>query len=224
MFLGSGSSTGCPRPRCLLPQPLPTTTPDPRCSTSLKANEGDPRNNKDYRGNPSLLIGYRPTATTCTETTCTTNTNTDNATVVIDAGKTFREHFIRWAPSLKSPRSISKVDAIVLTHEHMDAYGGLDDLRGVQEHKVTLPIHLSPHTLAAVSRTFPYLIPKPLKPGEVKRHVASVDFKPFSKFQPFKVNDLSITPLPVVHGEDCTCYGFAFGTKEKVLYLSDISR
>lgn len=214
MFLGSGSSTGCPKPRCL----LQTAHPSPYCSTSLKANAGDPRNNKDYRGNPSLLIGHRPTSTSNSSST------PPSSNVVIDVGKTFREHFIRWAPQHNNtPYSIPSIDAVVLTHEHMDAYGGLDDLRGVQEHKQTLPIHLSNHTMTAVKRTYPYLIPRPPSPGEVKRHVASVDFKLFKPFSPFKVNDLSITPLPVIHGEDCTCFGFSFGTKEKVLYLSDIS-
>jgi hypothetical protein len=36
---------------------------------------------------------------------------------------------------------------------------------------------------------------------------------------------LDVKVLPVVHGEDCTCLGFAFGSPgNRVVYLSDLSR
>ena len=167
-----------------------------QCKGSRIANEGDPRNNKNYRGNPSILIGYRPPSST-------SSVSASSANIIVDVGKTFREHFIRWIPSLPPPYSVPSVDAIVLTHEHMDAYGGLDDLRGVQHYGVTMPVHLSAKTLNVVKGTFPYLFPKPPAPGEVKRHVASIEFNEFAPFKPFNVKGFEITPLPVIHGEDC---------------------
>jgi len=110
----------------------------------------------------------------------------------------------------------------------MDAYGGLDDIRGVQVKNCgSMPIHAGMKTLEVAKRTFPYLFPRPPTPGEIPRHVASINFIPFQPFVPFrpgKGEGLEIIPLPFVHGEDCTCYGFAFGEKDRVLYISDVSR
>jgi len=121
------------------------------------------------------------------------------------------------------------VDALILTHEHMDAFGGLDDVRGMQARSADglapMPVYLNHCTFNVVKKTFPYLIPKPVDPNAEVRMVAALDFiniKPFSPFSP--APNLSITPLPLVHGEDCVCLGFAFGSAQSVLYLSDLSR
>ena len=45
-------------------------------------------------------------------------------------GKTFRETAIRWILERGIDGSI---DAILLTHEHVDAVAGLDDVRGIQK-------------------------------------------------------------------------------------------
>jgi hypothetical protein len=76
VFLGTGGSSGTPHLHCLL------ATRDTRskgdkyqpCETCRLALEGDPRHNKNYRGNPSLLIRHR-----------TPNNRIEN--VLIDAGK-----------------------------------------------------------------------------------------------------------------------------------------
>jgi phosphoribosyl 1,2-cyclic phosphodiesterase len=174
IFLGTGSSTGCPKPICtltyaeamrkkspreLLSSSLPLTLPSSsspssyshnkeasismsssidsssdliaerlrsnQCHVSNRAIQGDPKNNKDYRNNPCLLIHH--------------HTNSDNdesddpsagyRNIIIDVGKTFRETALRWLPHY----GITSLDAIVLTHHHMDAAAGLDDVRGFQK-------------------------------------------------------------------------------------------
>ena len=230
-FLGTGSSTGCPKPGCTYKKYEQVQRRKSRreeagnftpCEVSRMALQGDPRHNKNYRGNPSILVQYK-------------GSGDESSNFVVDCGKTFREHFIRWAPSI----NLGGVAAVLLTHEHMDAYGGLDDLRGIQEKGgPSMPVYLSNVTLERVRRTFSYLVQpsqdeKEAEAGKaastadvpaVKRHVASLSFRTFQDFSPLLVGNLRIYPLPVVHGEDCTCYGFAFGEKDKVLYLSDISR
>ena len=201
-FLGTGSSTGCPRSSCLYSN---SSIPDDHCRISKLAVSGDPLTNPNYRNNPSLLIHY-------------SKEGKSSLNIVIDAGKTFRESLTRWLPSLQIP----SVDAIVLTHEHMDAFGGMDDIRGMQAWRgggkgaKMMPVYANGKTLAVVKQTFPYLWPgadeKPCcegsAPGAVpvqkeQRHVASIDFRAVSPFKPFSVEEggLSITPLPVVHGE-----------------------
>jgi phosphoribosyl 1,2-cyclic phosphodiesterase len=249
IFLGSGSSTGCPRPLCPLlfskstgrndhsffESPESTSllqTLRQHCRTSILASLGHPVDNKDYRNNPSLLISVLDKATNVRKN------------VIIDVGKTFREGALRWLPR----NNIRSVDAIVLTHEHMDAAGGLDDVRGFQlfvydqqsraSHQQPMPLFLSNICLPRLQDQFPWLLPKPIVGKEtsatkdsegpaIVRHVASFDVNVFRPFHPFSpVPGLSITPLPVMHGEDLVSFGFAFtiGGRLNVVYLSDISR
>lgn len=204
------------------------------CRTSNLAGRGNPVDNKDYRNNPSLLISVLDKATNVRKN------------VIIDVGKTFREGALRWLPKYH----IRSVDAIILTHEHMDAAGGLDDVRGFQKYhsdkkartdkQPPMPLFLSNICLPCLQDQFPWLLPKPksnignegiqernLNKPVVVRHVASFDVTIFQPFQPFEpVPGLSVTPLPVMHGEDLVSYGFAFtiGGTMNVVYLSDISR
>ena len=267
-FLGSGSSTCCPRPLCAMLLNS-NSADDPRqegrreaaaaddadddklkellratyCRTSVHAMSGDnPRYNRDYRNNPSLLI-----------------TTSQNKNIVIDVGKTFREGALRWFP----PLDVRSIDAIVLTHEHMDAAAGLDDVRGFQHfaggaagirkaveegrypQPISVPLYASRRCLSELAHQFPWLIPKKYIVGSgsgnseaeseyrqpqdgkpvVKRHVASFDVHVFESCEPFTVEGIRITPLPIMHGEDLISFGFAFTVGAlNVVYLSDISR
>jgi hypothetical protein len=107
VFLGTGSSTGCPKPLCaLLFQEHAKSSPEQQefadiCEVSNLAIKGDPKQNKDYRNNPSLLINHYEKG--------------ESKNIVIDVGKTFREGALRWMPV----HDIDSLDAIVLTHHHM---------------------------------------------------------------------------------------------------------
>jgi len=156
LFLGSGSSTGCPKPICslLFPPPSPSSSPSSssssflenlqkdlitKCNVSRIASIGNPLYNKNYRNNPSLLISHKNDIDISSDSRTRTRTGDDEEeketveessykNVIIDVGKTFREGALRWMPH----HSIYNIDAIVLTHEHADAVLGLDDLRGFQ--------------------------------------------------------------------------------------------
>ena len=107
IFLGTGSSTGCPKPICALKfqnRSLPVAQssddkpakkimedslivkPDPRsCQISYRALAGgDPKANRDYRNNPSLLIHHYD------------EHNNRYKNIIIDVGKTFRETALRY--------------------------------------------------------------------------------------------------------------------------------
>lgn len=134
------------------------------CIVSSLATRGDPRFNKDYRGNPSLMIIHQNNDTGREELSddgivhikAAQKGKSHRKTVVIDVGKTFTENALRWMPS----HGLTTIDAVVLSHEHMEwvicngflflfalnpfltivvcfrycysAIGGLDDLRGFQ--------------------------------------------------------------------------------------------
>ena len=299
LFLGSGSSTGCPKPLCSLlfpPSFMSNHTSESstltklqneighKCKVSNIASIGNPIHNKNYRNNPSLLISHANDYQQHEQKEQPSN-DIEYKNVIIDVGKTFRETALRWMPL----HSIYNVDAIVLTHEHADAMLGLDDLRGFQkrphmykksnnqknpsgkdkeQHSSLplfrpLPIYLSNECFQRVKQQFDYLVPKHLRSDNesneskncfcddpnrnqkpiVKRAVASLDYKIIEHFEPFDAAGLKMIPLPVMHGEDLICNGYAFSvvhhstdsnynskknmtTREKtnVVYLSDISR
>lgn len=195
-----------------------TIVENDQIQVSLKASEGDPRYNKNYRCNPSLLIQHK------------------DKNIIIDVGKTFRESIIRWIPKYK----VRSVDAVVLTHGHADAIFGLDDVRSVQSRTPEpMNVHLSKECLHVVSYTFPYLMPPPPvsmtasgpdrsnsdNKKAFHRHVAKINFNVFDYFSSFIVADcLEIQALPVKHGEDLDSSAFIFGTKDRIVYISDVSR
>ena len=214
IFLGTGSSTGLPHPYHLMnPYTASSELERSQIQVSLKGSEGDPRNNKNYRCNPSILIQCRE----------------QKKNIIIDTGKTFRESILRWFPKYE----VSSVDAIILTHGHADAIFGLDDVRSVQS-KTPQPmsVHLSQECLRVVSYTFPYLMPPPPvsantegKNNNGNRHVAKIDFNVFQWFGSFKAADcLEVEALPVKHGEDLDSSAFIFGKNDRVVYISDVSR
>ena len=176
------------------------------------------------------------------------NNNSNRKTVVIDVGKTFTESALRWMP----PHGLASIDAVVLTHEHMDAVGGLDDLRGFQgvpnprnpltglpSKQAPITVHLSETCLSALQSQFFYLFPQnDLVAGEtvssdgirVQRYVSNLDVRVVQSFKPFVAAGLRMIPLPVKHGKDLICNGYAFtllccnNKKTNVVYLSDVSR
>lgn len=217
MFLGSGSSTGCPKPNCIFDKVNNINSEmveyleqqRQKCKVSSLAIQGNPKFNKNYRNNPSIIISHY-NADDSEE--CETSSEPRN--VIIDVGKTFRETALRWLPG----SGIQSLDAVVLTHEHMDAMGGMDDLRGFQsshmlnpkspysyQSNVSTPIYLSPSCFEAIKKSFHYLVPKDTKISEssqkVIRHVAKLTYNLIHPYTPFVAAGLEIVPLPVIHGE-----------------------
>lgn len=224
IFLGSGSSGGTPTISHLVvsDSELLSLELDKDNSrsiaiahsirTSRKAAIGDPRNNKNYRCNPSICLQYR----NLDETNQVIQKN-----IIIDVGKTFRESAIRWFPY----HQINTIDAVILTHGHADAIFGLDDLRSTRlSNSYPIEVYQSEECQKTTQRIFDYLYPKVDKDQSVQRFVSNIDWKNFYSYQSFRVCNLDIFPIPVKHGEDLDCMGFLFGKNQKVCYLSDISR
>ncbi len=74
---------------------------------------------------------------------------------MIDCGKFFFHSAIEWFPKYQ----IERIDSILLTHDHLDACGGLDDLRDFTHHlQETIPIYLRQRDLDVLSQTQYYLV------------------------------------------------------------------
>lgn len=208
LFLGSGSSIGNPMAIYLMQKPLDSRYLK-NYEISRKAAIGDPRDNRNYRCNPSILIQYN-------------HLTNDETNIIIDTGKTFRESIIRWFPS----NNVKSVDAVILTHGHADAIFGLDDIRSVQPLNSTkpMPVYLSKECEIAVRKVFFYLFPSETDSNQVLRFVSNINWINYFHYQSFNISSLTITPFPVMHGEDLESSGFIIGNRSKLCYISDISR
>ncbi|KAF7134816.1 hypothetical protein RHSIM_Rhsim08G0234400 [Rhododendron simsii] len=203
IFLGTGTSEGIPRVSCL-------TNPEKTCPVCSKAVEaGD----KNRRLNTSILIRHPRTSGSCN--------------ILIDAGKFFYHSALRWFPTYginlnayitRLYRRIRTIDAVIITHSHADAIGGLDDLRdwtnNVQPH---IPIYVARRDFEVMKKTHYYLVDTSVvTPGAA---VSELEFDIIHE-EPFLVHDLKFTPLPVWHGRDYRSLGFRFGN---ICYISDVS-
>ena len=191
IFLGTGTSEGVPRVSCL-------TNPASQCKVCPDAiKKGSP----NRRRNTSILI-QRQLA----------DGRTNN--IVIDAGKFFYEAAIQWFPKFK----VECIDALVITHAHADAIGGLDDLRDwTNNTQESLPIYLRDADYKQVQSLFYYLVDRTKKTGG--GGVAKLNFKSINA-SPFTIDGLRIIPLPVEHGKNREVFGYRFGP---VSYISDAS-
>ena len=192
LFLGTGTSEGVPRVSCL-------SNPESNCVVCPDAVKP---NSPNRRRNTSLLIQRQRSDGSITN-------------VVIDAGKFFYESAIQWFPRF----SAQTIDGLVISHAHADAVGGLDDLRDwTNNTQSTLPIFLRQSDLDAVKSLFFYLVDRNKQSGG--GGVAKLNFKTINE-QPFEVDGLQFTPLPVEHGQGREAYGYRFGP---VSYISDCSK
>ncbi len=135
---------------------------------------------------------------------CSAWLQTEESSIVIDTGPEFRLQTIR--------SGLSKVDLVLITHEHMDHIAGLDDLRPFcYKQEQTIPVYGSKSCLEAIRRRFEYMFGPDRYPG-----ATSIDLQEIDSTVTFK--DLDITPLPVNHGK-VTVLGFRVNN---VSYLTDV--
>lgn len=93
-------------------------------------------------------------------------------TLLIDAGPDLRQQMLR--------SKITHLDAVLLTHEHMDHVGGIDDLRAFNfKQQMAMDIHANAATLRAVERTFHYAFAAERYPGVPELRLIPIDRGPF---------------------------------------------
>lgn len=124
--------------------------------------------------------------------------------VVIDAGPDFRQQMLR--------EHVSRLDAVVITHNHKDHTGGIDDVRAYNWiQKKPMDIHARQQVLEAIKRDYFYAFEEKKYPGAPDIRLHEIDGGPFS------IGALPFLPIDALHHQ-MPVYGFRIGDFS---YLTD---
>ncbi len=129
----------------------------------------------------------------------------DTTRVLIDCGPDIRQQLLR-VP-------FKKIDGVLLTHEHYDHVGGLDDLRPYCYAFGDLDIYANARTVKNVRHNFPYCFVENPYPG-----VPSFNLKEVEKHKEFRIGDISVVAIEVMHGK-MPIFGYRFGS---MAYITDM--
>lgn len=129
---------------------------------------------------------------------------TEDARILIDCGPDFREQM------LELP--FGKIDGVLITHEHYDHVGGLDDLRPFCRFG-DIPIFAEGYTAERLRTRMPYCFQEHSYPG-----VPRIPLHEVEAGRSFFVNHTEILPIRVMHGK-LPILGYRIGG---VAYITDM--
>ena len=126
--------------------------------------------------------------------------------LIVDAGPDFRYQMLR--------KGISDVDGILLTHNHKDHTGGLDDIRAFNYHRKE-PVHIycEKYVEDSLKMEYSYAFAENKYPGAPDWQVHIIDDKTFS------INGIEIIPIRGKHFR-LPVLGYRFGN---IAYCTDMN-
>jgi phosphoribosyl 1,2-cyclic phosphate phosphodiesterase len=126
------------------------------------------KNTKDNRLRSSIIIAH------------------NNKKILIDAGTDFRQQLLR--------ENIDSLDAILLTHEHRDHTGGLDDVRALNYiTKKGIAIYCEERVAISLKKEYSYAFGEQRYPGAPRMDIHTIDLKRFF------IENIEITPIRGYH-------------------------
>lgn len=127
--------------------------------------------------------------------------------ILIDIGPDFRQQALK--------NKISKVDSILITHEHNDHIAGLDDIRPynfIQNNSI--PLYGLPRVIDQIIYRYGYIFSENKYPG-----APSIDAVTVSESDIITIGDTHILAIPIFHG-DLPIIGFRINN---FAYITDAS-
>jgi phosphoribosyl 1,2-cyclic phosphate phosphodiesterase len=129
---------------------------------------------------------------------------TEETTILFDAGPDFRQQMLK--------ERVIKLDSILLTHEHKDHIGGLDDVRAFNyKSQDAIDIWAEDRVQKAVRKEFSYVFSEYQYPGVPKMRLNHIPEHGFS------IKEIRIEPIRVFHYR-LPVYGFRIGN---FAYITD---
>jgi phosphoribosyl 1,2-cyclic phosphate phosphodiesterase len=125
--------------------------------------------------------------------------------ILIDCGPDFREQVLRLG--------FKPLNGVLLTHEHYDHDGGIDDLRPYTR-TAPLPLYANLHTGRSLRARLPYLFAEKRYPG-----TPDITLHTIRPRHPFLCGRTEILPFPVRHGQ-LSILGYRIGA---LGYITDCS-
>ncbi len=126
--------------------------------------------------------------------------------ILIDAGPDLRQQLLQ--------NGITKIDAILVTHEHKDHIGGIDDIRPINFlMEKTIDIYGLKRVLNVIAKDYDYAFKTYKYPGIPNLHLIPIND------QSFFINNIEITPIHVKHLH-LPILGYRIG---KMGYITDAS-
>lgn len=127
----------------------------------------------------------------------------DGKQLLIDCGPDFREQMLR--------NKVDHVDAVLITHDHYDHVGGIDDLRPFGR-KTDVKIYAEAYVQKSIHRCLPYAFSE-----KASTYVPHLELKEISA-EPFSAAGIPITPIRVMH-YSLPILGYRVGD---LAYLTDV--
>lgn len=125
---------------------------------------------------------------------------TDNQSIMIDCGPDLRQQLIQ--------SQITDISGILITHEHYDHIGGLDDVRPLGD----THIYAEKNVLSVIRRNMPYSFGDDKYPGVPVIHLHDIST------QSFNINNTKIQPVRVMHAQ-LPILGYRI---KNIAYLTDV--
>lgn len=128
---------------------------------------------------------------------------TEGKRILIDCGPDFRWQMLT--------NHIDRLDGVLITHEHYDHVGGLDDLRPFCREK-GIDIYAEEYVAEAIETRIPYAFRVHKYPGVPKLELHRI------QNAPFRVAGIEVIPVRVMHAK-LPIFGFRIGNMG---YLTDL--
>lgn len=133
--------------------------------------------------------------------------------ILIDCGPDFRQQMLR--------QEITDVDAVLLTHQHKDHTGGLDDIRAFNYFRnEAFPIYAEKRVQDSLKMEYAYAFTEFKYPGVPEYNLITIDESPFSILKHNNngsISSIEITPIRVMHYK-LPILGFRIGD---LTYITD---